>query len=124
MQFISHQFVFHRDSTEFLDDHKGSQLSIVTFGTPSSYDKVCSLSIYSKSNKMFGKERVALLLSELIKDWPCTVQGGEIRTSCHGNYGEFMTMKKGFIFVARKGGHNDGALIFKMRLPKVRSDSH
>ena len=35
--------------------------------------------------KMFGKGRVVLLLTELLKDWPCTVSGGEIRTVSHGN---------------------------------------
>jgi len=59
---------------------------------------------------MFGKGRVVLLLTELLKDWPCTVSGGEIRTSVTGITENSSRMEKGFVFVARKGGRNDGML--------------
>ena len=59
---------------------------------------------------MFGKGRVVLLLTELLKDWPCTVSGGEIRTSVTGITENSSRMEKGFVFVARKGGRNDGTL--------------
>lgn len=81
----------------------------MTFETPSSYDKVCSFSIYSFSAKMFGKGRVALLLPELLKDWPCTVDGGEFRVAVKGITENSADVKNGFIFVARKGKNNDGA---------------
>ena len=59
---------------------------------------------------MFGKGRVVLNLTELIKDWPCTVSGGEFRVSVTGITEKSTRVKKGFIFVARKGNRNDGAL--------------
>ncbi len=49
-----------------------------------------------------------LLLTELLKDWPCTVDGGEIRTLVTGITEKSSRVKKGFIFVARKGVHSDG----------------
>lgn len=59
---------------------------------------------------MFGKGRVVLLLTELLKDWPCTISGGDIRTEVTGITENSSRMKKGFVFVARKGGRDDGAL--------------
>jgi UDP-N-acetylmuramoyl-L-alanyl-D-glutamate--2,6-diaminopimelate ligase len=59
---------------------------------------------------MFGKGRVVLLLTELIKDWPCTVSGGEIRLPVTGITERSSRVEEGFIFVARKGSRNNGAL--------------
>ncbi|MBE1553583.1 UDP-N-acetylmuramoyl-L-alanyl-D-glutamate--2,6-diaminopimelate ligase [Sporosarcina limicola] len=49
-----------------------------------------------------------LLLMELLKDWPCTVSGGEFRTPVMGITENSSKVKEGFIFVARKGTHDDG----------------
>ena len=65
---------------------------------------------------MFGKGRVVLFLTELLKDWPCTVSGGELRTVVTGITEDSSRVKKGFVFVARKGIQNDGAFILKKRL--------
>ena len=53
---------------------------------------------------------MVLNLTELIKDWPCTVSGGEFRVAVTGITENSTRVKKGFIFVARKGSRNDGAL--------------
>ncbi len=58
---------------------------------------------------MFGKGRVVLFLTELLKDWPCTVSGGEIRGPVTGITERSSRVKHGFIFVARKGSRNNGA---------------
>lgn len=53
---------------------------------------------------------MVLNLSELIKDWPCTVSGGAFRVSVTGITEKSTRVKKGFIFVARKGNRRDGTL--------------
>lgn len=53
---------------------------------------------------------MVLNLTELIKDWPCTVSGGEIRVAVTGITERSTQVQRGFIFVARKGDRNDGAL--------------
>jgi len=58
---------------------------------------------------MFGKGRVVLFLTELLKDWPCTVSGGELRTVVTGITEDSLRVKKGYIFVARQGVYYDGA---------------
>ena len=50
-----------------------------------------------------------LLLTELLKDWPCTVSGGELRTVVTGITENSLQVKKGYIFVAREGVYYDGA---------------
>lgn len=54
-----------------------------------------------------------LYLTELIKNWPCTVSGGELRTVVTGITENSSRVKSGYIFVARRGGHYDGALYIK-----------
>ncbi|MEK5071253.1 UDP-N-acetylmuramoyl-L-alanyl-D-glutamate--2,6-diaminopimelate ligase [Sporosarcina sp. FSL K6-1508] len=52
---------------------------------------------------------MVLFLTELIKDWPCTVNGGKLRTVVTGITEDSSRVKKGYVFVARKGHENDGA---------------
>ena len=59
---------------------------------------------------MFGKGSRVLLLHELLKDWPCTFTGGKLRIPITGITENSKDVKVGFIFVARKGGEQDGAL--------------
>ena len=54
-----------------------------------------------------------LFLTELIKDWPCTVNGGELRTVVTGITEDSSRVKKGCVFVARKGNQSDGAMYIK-----------
>lgn len=58
---------------------------------------------------MFGKERFVLLLSELLKDWPCTVAGGAFRVNVTGVTENAAQVEQGNIFVARQGSKEDGA---------------
>ncbi|WP_210469506.1 UDP-N-acetylmuramoyl-L-alanyl-D-glutamate--2,6-diaminopimelate ligase [Sporosarcina sp. 6E9] len=51
-----------------------------------------------------------LLLQELLKDWPCTIAGGNYRVAVKGITENSLDVKPGFIFVARKGKKNDGTL--------------
>ncbi|WP_342512713.1 UDP-N-acetylmuramoyl-L-alanyl-D-glutamate--2,6-diaminopimelate ligase [Sporosarcina sp. FSL K6-1522] len=51
-----------------------------------------------------------LLLTELLKDWPCTVSGKGIRAIVAGITETASTVKAGYIFIARKGVRDDGAL--------------
>lgn len=57
---------------------------------------------------MFGKERGMLLLMELLKDWPCTISGGDYATPVYGITENSAHVKEGFIFIVRKGGREDG----------------
>ncbi|MFJ7933026.1 UDP-N-acetylmuramoyl-L-alanyl-D-glutamate--2,6-diaminopimelate ligase [Sporosarcina sp. NPDC096371] len=57
-----------------------------------------------------------LLLTELLKDWPCTVSGGEIRSPVTGITENSSRVKNGFVFVARKGGHSDGTLLIQQAI--------
>ncbi|WP_318616035.1 UDP-N-acetylmuramoyl-L-alanyl-D-glutamate--2,6-diaminopimelate ligase [Sporosarcina sp. YIM B06819] len=57
-----------------------------------------------------------LLLTELLKDWPCTVSGGGIRTSVTGITENSSRVQKGFVFVARKGGRNDGTIYIQQAI--------
>ncbi|WP_162805694.1 Mur ligase family protein [Sporosarcina sp. PTS2304] len=50
-----------------------------------------------------------MLLSELIKDWPCTVLQGSIRQTIRGLSESSARIEKGYIFVVRKGRRLDGA---------------
>lgn len=59
---------------------------------------------------MFGKGSRMLLLQELLKDWPCTISGGNFRVAVTGITENSMDVKPGFIFVARKGRKEDGTL--------------
>ena len=77
---------------------------------PAIRDKVGLLSIYSMAHKMFGKGSRVLLLQELLKDWPCTFTGEKLRIPITGITENSKDVKTGFIFVARKGGEQDGAL--------------
>ena len=56
---------------------------------------------------------MVLFLTELIKDWPCTVTGGELRTVVTGITEDSSRVKKGGVFVARKGNLSDGAMYIK-----------
>lgn len=58
---------------------------------------------------MFGKGRGLLLLSEILKDWPCTVSGS-VGIPINGITERSGNVKEGFIFVARKGCRDDGIL--------------
>jgi UDP-N-acetylmuramoyl-L-alanyl-D-glutamate--2,6-diaminopimelate ligase len=58
---------------------------------------------------LFGKGRGLLLLSEILKDWPCTVLGS-VGVPIYGITERSANVKKGFIFVARKGARDDGVL--------------
>lgn len=60
--------------------------------------------------KTFGKGSWVLLLQELLKDWPCTISGGEFRVAVAGITERSTEVKPGFIFVARKGKKEDGTL--------------
>lgn len=58
---------------------------------------------------MFGKGSQVLLLQELLKDWPCTFTGKELSVPVIGVTENSRNVKPGFIFIARKGGKEDGA---------------
>lgn len=62
---------------------------------------------------MFGKERVVLLISELVKDWPCTVVGEDFGLFVSGVTEHSANVKQGDIFVVRKGASVDGACYIK-----------
>ena len=61
------------------------------------------------SRKLFGKGRGLLLISEILKDWPCTVSGS-IGVPIYGITERSGNVKEGYIFVARKGARDDGIL--------------
>lgn len=48
-------------------------------------------------------------LTELLKDWPCTVKGGSIRIEVSGIEDYAQHVKPGDLFVVRKGNKEDGA---------------
>ena len=54
-----------------------------------------------------------LLLQELLKDWPCTIAGGNYRVAVKGITENSLDVKPGFIFVARKGNKNDGTFFIE-----------
>ena len=82
----------------------------VTFVRLSSYDKVWfALNIFGIHENCSGREWI-LLLSEILKDWPCTVSGS-VGVSISGITGMSCKVKKGFVFVARKGARYDGSLL-------------
>ncbi|ARK25666.1 hypothetical protein SporoP37_14055 [Sporosarcina sp. P37] len=49
-----------------------------------------------------------MLLSELLKEWPCTVLQGSIRQSVSGITESSKKVKKDYVFVIRKGSVQDG----------------
>lgn len=55
-----------------------------------------------------GKRSDNLQLAELLKDWPCTVKGGSIRVEVLGIEDYAQGVKKGDLFVIRKGKNSDG----------------
>ena len=57
---------------------------------------------------MFGKGRDTLLLSELLKDWPCTILQGSIRQVVSGITESSKRVQEGYVFVAKKGAMSDG----------------
>lgn len=59
--------------------------------------------------KLFGKGRVLMLLSELVKNWPCTVRGS-VGIEVEGITEHSCSVKENYVFVARKGAHADGFL--------------
>ncbi|MET3575847.1 UDP-N-acetylmuramoyl-L-alanyl-D-glutamate--2,6-diaminopimelate ligase [Bhargavaea ullalensis] len=50
-----------------------------------------------------------ILLCELLKNWPCTAEGGDIRTEIHAVTDHSAEVVPGSLFVARKGRASDGA---------------
>ena len=54
---------------------------------------------------------MVLLLQELLKDWPCTVAGGNLELLLQELQKTHMDVKPGFIFVARKGNKEMGHCI-------------
>lgn len=58
---------------------------------------------------MFGKGRVVLLISKLLKNWPCTIVGETFGIAVTGITESSVNVKKGFIFVVRRGRNDDGA---------------
>ncbi|WP_172369794.1 UDP-N-acetylmuramoyl-L-alanyl-D-glutamate--2,6-diaminopimelate ligase [Sporosarcina jiandibaonis] len=54
-----------------------------------------------------------LLLQELLKDWPCTIAGGNYRVAVKGITENSLDVKPGFIFVARKGNKYDGTFFIE-----------
>ncbi|WP_158232439.1 Mur ligase family protein [Sporosarcina sp. P13] len=59
-----------------------------------------------------------MLLSELMKDWPCTVLQGSIRQTINGITESSTTVQKGYVFVARKGRVQDGMQFIEEALEK------
>lgn len=47
-------------------------------------------------------------LAELLKEWPCTVKGGSIRVEVLGIEDYAQSVKKGDLFIVRKGRNSDG----------------
>ena len=64
---------------------------------------------------------MVLFLTELLKDWPCTVSGGELRTVVTGITEDSSRVKKGTIFVARKGIQYDGAFYIEQAIEQGAS---
>ncbi|PIC71703.1 UDP-N-acetylmuramoyl-L-alanyl-D-glutamate--2,6-diaminopimelate ligase [Sporosarcina sp. P2] len=62
---------------------------------------------------MFGKGRETLLLSELLKDWPCTILQGSIRRTIDGITESSKRVKKNYVFVAKKGVKTDGMIFIE-----------
>lgn len=54
-----------------------------------------------------------MLLSELLKNWPCTLKQGSIRIRVRGITEASHRVQKGDIFIARKGREKDGAHFLK-----------
>lgn len=69
-------------------------------------------------HKMFGKGRGSVLLSELMKDWPCTVLQGSIRQTINGITESSKSVQKGYVFVARKGKVENGLRFIEEALKK------
>ncbi|MDV6376824.1 UDP-N-acetylmuramoyl-L-alanyl-D-glutamate--2,6-diaminopimelate ligase [Sporosarcina sp. GW1-11] len=59
-----------------------------------------------------------MLLSELIKEWPCTVLQGSIRQAINGVTESSTRVRKGYVFVARKGRVQDGMQFIEEALEK------
>lgn len=57
---------------------------------------------------MFGKGLCMILLCELLKNWPCTASGGNIRAEVRGVTDHSAEVIPGSVFVARKGRRSDG----------------
>ncbi|RUL55930.1 UDP-N-acetylmuramoyl-L-alanyl-D-glutamate--2,6-diaminopimelate ligase [Lysinibacillus antri] len=55
-------------------------------------------------------------LAELLKDWPCTVKGGSIRVEVLGIEDYAQGVKKGDLFVVRKGKKSDGTKYIDMAI--------
>ncbi|PID16399.1 UDP-N-acetylmuramoylalanyl-D-glutamate--2,6-diaminopimelate ligase [Sporosarcina sp. P34] len=62
---------------------------------------------------MFGKGRETLLLSELLKDWPCTILQGSIRRTIDGITESSKRVEKNYVFVAKKGVKTDGIIFIE-----------
>lgn len=70
---------------------------------------------------MFGKGRGVLHVTELLKDWPCTVTGGRPRIQVTGITERAANVGKGFLFVARRGKRQDGANYIEEAIQKGAS---
>lgn len=67
---------------------------------------------------MFGKETNVLLLHELLKDWPCTFIGDTFQVSILGVTEHSQRVKPGYLFIARKGEHEDGVVYIEEAIRK------
>lgn len=54
-----------------------------------------------------------LFLHELLKDWPCLFEGEHLRIEIHGVTEHSGRVEPGFLFIARKGGREDGLAYIK-----------
>jgi len=59
-----------------------------------------------------------LQLAELLKDWPCSVTGGSIRTTITGVEDYAQAVKPGDIFIVRKGKKTSGSRFVKEALAR------
>lgn len=65
-----------------------------------------------------GEGSCMMQLAELLKDWPCTVTGGSIRTIITGVEDYAQAVKPGDIFVVRKGVKTSGSRFIKEALER------
>ncbi|HAU33211.1 MAG TPA: UDP-N-acetylmuramoyl-L-alanyl-D-glutamate--2,6-diaminopimelate ligase, partial [Lysinibacillus sp.] len=57
-------------------------------------------------------------LAELLKDWPCSVTGGSIRTEITGVEDYAQAVQPGDIFIVRKGKKTSGSRFVKEALAR------
>lgn len=64
--------------------------------------------MYSLGTKMFGKGSGMIELCELLKNWPCTAKGGDLRAIISGVTDHSSEVTPGSVFVARVGRKENG----------------